>query len=476
MQLKTRLISALAAILITVFLATSIINYVVTRNAVRDDLLRSALPLTGKNIYSEIHSALMRPLLVSSAMANDTFLRDWVTGGEQNEDAVRRYLSRIKKEYGFLSTFFVSAVTDRYYTPDGILKKISPRDPHDVWFYAFTRYKEPYDLDIDVNQAAGNTMTVFVNFRLEDDRGRLLGVTGAGIALDKALELLDEAQRTYLRQAFLIDQDGLIQIHPDTSLVEKAYITEMDGLRDIAPDILAGQGDAVSLQYDAGGRHYLLTSRYIPEFKWHLLVVQDEMTALRTARGNFMRTLAMGFVSTLVILALCVLAVNKYQARIEHLARTDPLTGAANRRELEERFDLAAYRASRDGIPFSILIIDLDGFKEVNDRLGHLAGDEVLASMARVIRGRLRPTDLLARWGGDEFIILLDGNEESARALARRISAAVCAAPDIPVGFSSGVAAYRDSDDLTSLTRRADNAMYQAKARGGDCVMAAEDL
>jgi diguanylate cyclase (GGDEF)-like protein len=171
-----------------------------------------------------------------------------------------------------------------------------------------------------------------------------------------------------------------------------------------------------------------------------------------------------------------VLAVNKYQARIEHLARTDPLTGAANRRELEERFDLAAYRASRDGIPFSILIIDLDGFKEVNDRLGHLAGDEVLASMARVIRGRLRPTDLLARWGGDEFIILLDGNEESARALARRISAAVCAAPDIPVGFSSGVAAYRDSDDLTSLTRRADNAMYQAKARGGDCVMAAEDL
>lgn len=473
MRIKTRLITALSLILLSVFLVTSLLNYAVTREAVRKELLQSTLPLTGENIYSEIHSAIMRPILVSSAMANDTFLKDWVMDGEQDLDRLTKYLREIEQRYGFLSAFFVSARTDNYYTPDGILKKIGPRDPHDIWYYAFVRYKKPYDLDVDSNQDAGDQLTIFVNFRLEDDQGHLLGVTGVGISIDRAAQKLAEAESKFSRLAYMVDQDGLIQVHPDLTLVENKYIAEMDGLSAIAKKVLTPRESTANFEYDSNGRHYLLTTRYIKEFDWHLLVVQDEEDALKAARDNFIRTLIIGFVSSIIILFLCIVTVNHFQARLERMAKTDPLTGAANRRELESRFTLSAYRHSRTGEQFSIIIIDLDKFKAINDRFGHLEGDRVLESVANVIKNTIRTNDLLARWGGDEFIVLVEGGLAHAQGVAARIHEAVTLSQDISICFSSGVAEFQTGDDIISLTQRADAAMYAAKAKGGDCTVTA---
>ena len=84
MSVKTKLLIALSIILLASFAATSVINYTVTRDSIREELINSSLPLTGKNIYSEIHSAMMRPILISSSMANDTFLKSWVIDGERD--------------------------------------------------------------------------------------------------------------------------------------------------------------------------------------------------------------------------------------------------------------------------------------------------------------------------------------------------------------------------------------------------------
>ncbi len=112
MTIKTKLLAVLSLILLSSFLATSLINYTVTRDAVREELLQSSLPLTGKNIYSEIHATMMVPSLVASSMANDTFLKDWMMRGEKDIHELSRYLSAINSKYGFISTFFVSAATD----------------------------------------------------------------------------------------------------------------------------------------------------------------------------------------------------------------------------------------------------------------------------------------------------------------------------------------------------------------------------
>jgi len=468
MSVKSKLLIVLSVILLATFLATSLINYSLTRDAVREELLTSSLPLTGKNIYSEIHTAMMRPLLVSSSMAHDAFLKNWIKDGEKDIAAITQYLADIQNEYGFLTTFFVSAITDKYYYQEGLQKRINPRGAHDVWYYAFTRSKEKYDFIVDTNETASHKLTIFINFRVEDNKGRLLGVAGVGVNMDKAISLLEKTQKEYGRKVYLVDQDGLVQVHLEERFIRQRYITEANGISDVADGILQNHETPANFEYDVDGQHILLSTHYIPEFQWYLIVEQVEEQALTTARNNLIRTLLIGLAASILIIVTCALVVNYYQSRIEKMAKTDPLTGTANRRALEEHFGLKAYRSDRYDEPFSVIILDLDDFKPINDTYGHIEGDKILKAVAQVLKPVIRPSDLLVRWGGDEFLILLDGTSSDAGTLANRACRAIKNCSDIPTSVSCGSAEYALKEDLDTLTRRADEAMYKAKAKGGD--------
>jgi diguanylate cyclase (GGDEF)-like protein len=164
-------------------------------------------------------------------------------------------------------------------------------------------------------------------------------------------------------------------------------------------------------------------------------------------------------------------------------AVTDPLTGLANRRFLETRLREEAGRTRRHGSPFTLSMIDLDDFKNYNDRQGHPAGDALLAAIARVIRVAARDTDLVTRYGGDEFAVVSpDTGAAEAVSLIERIRTAVAAhrfgLPGLPdsggVTLSAGVACFPDdADDPDTILRAADDALYRAKAAGRDRVACA---
>lgn len=481
MSIKSRLILALSVIMLIAVAGISIVNYQVSKDSIRDELLTSGLPLTRDNIYSELHREMMRPIFVSSLMGRDTFLRDWALSGEKELDKIEKYLKEVQDRYGFFTAFFVSEQTRRYYHPDGVLKRISRMSLHDVWYYEFVARGEEYDLDVDANEAAEGAMTIFINYRVEDYAGALLGVAGVGLKLDWVTGVLNSFREKYGRRVYLVDPFGTIQVHSDRSLVGKASIHDQEGISGISQAILDTRDTPASFEYDADGRHVLLSVRYILEFDWVLLVEQDEQEALASARMNLVRTLVVGVAAWLVIILVTAWAVNHYQNRLERMAVTDPLTGAANRRELEARFERAVSRHRRGSGIFSIVLLDLDGFKQVNDQLGHLQGDEVLERLASSVRGMLRPDDLLARWGGDEFVILARGDLAEVAVLAERARVAVCdgGLVDGPMGtcvsVSCGVAEYREGDTLDSLTARADKAVYRAKAAGRNRVVLAQD-
>lgn len=152
---------------------------------------------------------------------------------------------------------------------------------------------------------------------------------------------------------------------------------------------------------------------------------------------------------------------------ITRLARTDPLTGLANRRTWDERFPEEIERATRRGLPLAVALIDLDRFKAYNDEFGHQAGDDLLTGAAAVWSADLRTGDLLARWGGEEFALLMPATDEAeAATILERLQEAT------PSGqsFSAGVTVERFRPgfdvDLDAVTRAADRAMYQAKAAG----------
>lgn len=168
--------------------------------------------------------------------------------------------------------------------------------------------------------------------------------------------------------------------------------------------------------------------------------------------------------------------------RLEELVTTDELTGVANRREWQRRCDEAITYARRYQQPLSILLIDIDHFKNVNDQHGHLAGDLTLKELCRICTTELRATDSFARWGGEEFVLLLPGTTQAEAMLAgNKLRLAVeeqaqieFENKDIRITISIGVAMLEDSDpSLDCLLNRADQAMYAAKAAGRNQVQCA---
>ncbi|MEJ5914754.1 diguanylate cyclase domain-containing protein [Pseudokineococcus sp. 1T1Z-3] len=163
-----------------------------------------------------------------------------------------------------------------------------------------------------------------------------------------------------------------------------------------------------------------------------------------------------------------------YLARIERLAYTDPLTGLANRRSVEERIEVALADAERGGHVLALLFCDLDGFKAVNDAHGHAVGDDLLVAVASRLRERVRRTDLVARMGGDEFLVALPGlDQQTAAQDASRLATALAAdllrpvvigGVEVVAGASIGIAlAPRDGRSFGELLHHADQRMYVSK-------------
>ena len=174
------------------------------------------------------------------------------------------------------------------------------------------------------------------------------------------------------------------------------------------------------------------------------------------------------------------------QRKYQRYAMTDALTGLHNRGWLDEAFDREVKRSERDELPLSLIMVDVDDFKKYNDDFGHLAGDHVLMTVAKSIRAPLRPNDLVARFGGEEFAVLLpETNVVNAKFVAERLRESVSKAipgmlddvqlPSITI--SLGISSRKPKDTLDVLIAAADVAMYHAKRKGKNRVeIAANDL
>ena len=167
-------------------------------------------------------------------------------------------------------------------------------------------------------------------------------------------------------------------------------------------------------------------------------------------------------------------ALTQALEEVQRLATHDELTGLVNRRHMQERLAQEQYRFQRQGHPFSIAVIDLDHFKQVNDVQGHAGGDEVLRAFAAEALSTLRTSDLIARWGGEEFLLLLpDTRGPQALASVERLLARVRSLPHANgplLSFSAGVTEYRRDETVTDTVARADREMYEAKNSGRNTV------
>lgn len=164
----------------------------------------------------------------------------------------------------------------------------------------------------------------------------------------------------------------------------------------------------------------------------------------------------------------------KIESKLEQLATTDPLTLLYNRRKFDELLAFEIEKDKRYQLGLSLIYCDIDNFKTINDRYGHHVGDEILISFAKLLKEELRESDIVARWGGEEFIILIPSQTaEIAIKIAEKMRKSIEESSFLKIGTvtaSFGVTHYMDYDTKKSIFKRADEALYKAKENGRNCV------
>ncbi len=476
---KRKLVTLLSLLLSLGFLATTLSSYYVSKASIRDSIENYELPLTSDTIYSEIQKDLILPVFISSMMASDTFLRDWVLSGEQNADQITKYLRQIQDRYNTVTSFLVSDKTGAYYQRDGILKQVRPDEPRDVWYYRVRDMEAPYEINVDVDLANRDEMTVFINYRVLDYEGRFIGATGVGLQVDAVRRQIGDYQRRYQRDIYFVNKEGVVVLHGNEKNANGSDIHEAEGLRDLANEILSRP--AGRYHYRQADQRQFLNVRFIPELDWYLFVEKTEDEALAGIRSTLYINLGLCLFITSIVLIVTHLTVGHYQKRLEAMATTDKLTGLVNR----HAFDILARQllsdSHRNRLPVTAMVLDIDHFKTVNDRFTHMTGDRVIHDVAAAIRGRMRESDVVCRWGGEEFLILLKGcSQEQAMPMADQIRLSVAALSfeyagvTFSVTISLGVAEHLPGESEEAFLLRADRALYRAKDQGRNRVCADE--
>ncbi|MGD9660162.1 MAG: diguanylate cyclase [Porticoccaceae bacterium] len=475
---KRIFVAILAALLAAGFLATTLISYQVAKTSLDHQVADEMLPLTSDNIYSEIQRDLLRPILISSLMANDTFVRDWALGGEKNSAQISSYLGEIQKKYGAITAFFISDQSLNYYHPTGVVKVMDSDDPLDQWYFSLRSSTSEYDINVDNDTADRSRLNIFINYRVFDYQGRFIGVTGVGLSVKSVINLINNYQRRYNRQIYFVNREGDVSLHGNDFNLQSS-LHQRPGLKAISTQILTTP--SLSTTYTRGDEdedEFYLNSRLVPEFDWYLIVEQRRHNGKEQIDKTLIINILVSLAITVLVLLIAHFTLRGYQRQLIEMATIDKLTGALNRQAFENLFDHVAKTVKRHRHPLALLAIDLDDFKAVNDNFGHQAGDQVLQNLSAAIRGITRECDTLCRWGGEEFMLLLehcslDEAKQRAEHIRQLIEqrATAFGREDILVTISIGVTEYRAGETLDVFVNRADGALYKAKREGRNRVV-----
>ncbi len=323
MEKKTQLIPMISILLVIGFLLTSFVSFFVSQDSLRKEIVTHALPLTSDNIYTEIQRDLLRPVFISSLMATDTFLRDWILSGEKDIKEIKKYLNEIKVTYNAVTSFFVSEKTRNYYYADGLLKKVSPDSARDIWYFRVSQMEAPYEINVDIDMANNDAMTIFINYRVFDYNQNYIGATGVGLTVTTVKHLIRNYQSKYGRSIYFIDEKGKIKLAG--SNIKAAYLNLKELLDDSFFDKTKTISSERAFQHTRDNKNYHANIRYISELGWYLIVEQEASQINRKIATTLILNLFICAVITIIVLKLVHIAIRRYQMKIDTLNGIVPI-------------------------------------------------------------------------------------------------------------------------------------------------------
>lgn len=467
---KYRLLLIITSLLVVGFFLTSFVSYKIAIDASKNELKYKSLPLSSDNIFSEIQRDILKPNIVSSLMANDTFMRNWIMNGEQDLSLIQNYLATIKSKYNTSSSFLVSDKTKNYYYSKGFLKKISPTHPRDIWFYRVKNAVDEYESNIDADMAANDSLTIFINYRVYDFKNNFIGVTGVGLKTSHVSELLETYKAKYNHNIYFVNNAS--QIVLSAKNFRRTVPAELKNFFASAIKDY-NRRDITKFEYEFEGEEYLLNVRYIDELNLYLFVDANENYFSKEIQDSLYINILIFVILIIAVIGLILFNIDYYQNRLEILAKSDKLTTLANRHAFDSIFDRTFHSLRKDDTSLSLILMDIDNFKSINDTFGHLTGDLVLKEVAAVLKSTFRQKDIIARWGGEEFIVLLPNvNHKNAFALAEKLRLAIFNDKSFnsiiqkSLTVSLGVVTKLEFESKEEFFKRVDDKLYEAKKAG----------
>lgn len=458
--------------LLLVILSTSIswLNYTVSLSNAHKQLKEHSLPLSLDNIYTEIQKNIIEPYLLSSMMANDTFVQDWIVNEEKNNQLHRivKYLESIKNKYGMFNTFLVSDATHNYYTQEGFIEVVKKDNPANKWYFDFKQKQDAHEINLDFNEHFSNDLIMFINYKIFDKEYHFLGATGVALKISYIDDMLEKFRLNHNFIVTFFNKNGDVVL-AERDINKYKNIDEIKSLKKYKEKILSKTPQL--FEYEKNGKQFIQNTKYIPELDLYLSVEVAVDNYIANVKHVFYFNLIISLVITLLVAAILLWIIRKNNAKLEKLAKYDSLTKVLNRRSFEEQLQ-HLIKKTKD-INLSVVFIDVDNFKIINDTLGHFQGDLVLCEIVKILKENIREKDLLARWGGEEFIIALQGTSLENGKFKTEIlrnsieqSTTLSQIAKCVTTASFGITQYKEGDTLESLIGRADDAMYKSKVNG----------
>ena len=265
LDIRSKVVAASAIVIVLAIAIISIFTIINTRNIVLTNTTEKELPAVMGEIANSINTDLQRPIAVSRVIASNPDYHQFLADGEPDSSKLVSYLKSIKDEFQAATSFYVSEGSGNYYTPGGVLTKVSPNDPNFSWFYSFRDSGKPFTLDIDADNVSGK-ITLFVNYRVEVN-GQFKGLAGVGFAIDSVGDLIKQYRIGETGGVFLVDNQGKVVVHPDASKVGQNYFEQMG----ISASTLLTAERFTGYELDTPEHHSLLASSYLPDLGWYIV-------------------------------------------------------------------------------------------------------------------------------------------------------------------------------------------------------------
>ncbi|MEP4890956.1 MAG: sensor domain-containing diguanylate cyclase [Aliiglaciecola sp.] len=412
---------------------------------------------------------LLEPLHVSQTLGKAKELQDLMKNKDIDESAMFSMLKRIEKEFNM--EFFIASEGSRtQYNSDGT--KLALVEGEVDWYF---RYKEaPKDAIADIGQ--WQDPHFYIDLKIYDDDGAFLGFFGISKSLDSFVDIFDQYKRQYGYDFIFVDQDNNIALSSDPDLiVENATFKTLESLdwyQDIDLDRLP-EGSLNNLLVKTSGMDALIAEVKVDPFGWTMYL----LTPLQERQTEISRSFIISIVTLLVIIFALFMIIYHllyyFKQDMQKNFQTDPLTRLPNRNKVELRYAEMLDKGQQVGL----ILIDIDHFKAVNDTHGHNAGDNVLRQISNMLSNHLRHGDVVGRWGGEEFVLLLpDTSPDQAFDVAQKLRetmssmTASTGSASLQVTASFGVSHTDTPRPLTEVVGYADDALYQAKRDGRNIV------